>query len=235
MVRIATGKNHSLAIKGDNTIRAWGANDQGQLGDGTTVSRFAPVQVAGIGSALRIEGGGHTLAVKEDGSLAAWGDNTYGQLGNGTLAGRITPGNLEEPTFDQKLPMPVPNVLSGAFRASPKWIKVTHTIPGADIRHSANGQEPEQTDASIASGDSLAAGSGTTLLRFKAFKDGWASSRVAVSLVTAGGRVEAGANHSLALTPEGKLWSWGRNDFAQLGNGSGQDVQFPVRVNSIQR
>lgn len=44
-VSIAAGKSHSLAIKSDGTLCAWGGNGHGQLGDGTTTERYSPVQI----------------------------------------------------------------------------------------------------------------------------------------------------------------------------------------------
>ncbi len=46
---VAAGEGHSLALKGDGTVWAWGGNGYGQLGDGTTMDRSTPVQVKGPG------------------------------------------------------------------------------------------------------------------------------------------------------------------------------------------
>jgi alpha-tubulin suppressor-like RCC1 family protein len=68
-------------------------SDYGQLGDGTTGDRLAPVRVGtGGGWALVVAGGTHTLAVRSDGALLAWGLNLLGQLGDGTRVDRPTPG-----------------------------------------------------------------------------------------------------------------------------------------------
>jgi alpha-tubulin suppressor-like RCC1 family protein len=62
-------------------VWCWGANDRGQVGDGTTIDRRAPVPVAGLPHATAIDcGGEHTCAVA-GGELYCWGDNRYGQLG----------------------------------------------------------------------------------------------------------------------------------------------------------
>ncbi|MFD2329317.1 RCC1 domain-containing protein [Cohnella sp. GCM10020058] len=58
---IGAGLQHSLAAKyGDGTVWAWGDNGYGQLGDGTTTDRLSPVQAAGIGSIMRVEGGAYS-------------------------------------------------------------------------------------------------------------------------------------------------------------------------------
>ncbi len=80
---IASGRAHSLALKPDGTLWAWGENYYGQLGDGTTNSSPIPIEVQNDVMAVAA-GWEHSLALKFDGSLLAWGRNDYGQLGNGT-------------------------------------------------------------------------------------------------------------------------------------------------------
>ncbi len=83
---------HSLALKSDGTVWAWGWNGYGQLGDGTTTSRYTPVQVSGLTGVVAIAAGYyHSLALKSDGTVWAWGRNVYGQLGDGTTTSRYTP------------------------------------------------------------------------------------------------------------------------------------------------
>ncbi|KRE21939.1 RCC1 domain-containing protein [Paenibacillus sp. Soil522] len=70
----AGGRSHNLALKSDGTVWAWGDNDYGQLGDGTTTRRYPPVQVQGLGSVATIAAGtSHSLALKSDGTVWAWG------------------------------------------------------------------------------------------------------------------------------------------------------------------
>src|SRR5439155_229095 len=85
--QIAAGLNHSLAVKPDGTLWAWGANNYGQLGIGSTVGKWSPVQVSGLSNTVAAAGGAyHSLAVKADGTVWGWGLNDYGQLGDGTTA-----------------------------------------------------------------------------------------------------------------------------------------------------
>lgn len=81
--QISGGADHSLALKSDGTVWAWGENWWGQLGDGTTPGRSCkPVQVSGLSGVIAISGGGgHSLALKSDGTVWAWGYNKYGELG----------------------------------------------------------------------------------------------------------------------------------------------------------
>jgi len=93
-IAVAGGHEHSLALKSDGSVRAWGGNYCGQLGDGTTIDRATTVQVSGLtsNSSIAVAGGNsHSLAVKNDGTARAWGYNGYGQLGDGTTTNRTTP------------------------------------------------------------------------------------------------------------------------------------------------
>jgi uncharacterized protein (TIGR03437 family) len=76
VVAIAGGFTHTLALKGDGTVWAWGSNYVGELGDGTTTDRTAPVQVAGLTGVVAAAGGRcHSLALKGDGTVWAWGSS----------------------------------------------------------------------------------------------------------------------------------------------------------------
>ncbi|MFC3979438.1 RCC1 domain-containing protein [Streptosporangium jomthongense] len=89
---IAAGYGHSVALINDGTVKAWGGNGTGQLGDGTTTNRTAPAAVTGLTDVRLISSRGyHTLAVLNDGTVKAWGDNDQGQLGDGTTVDRKTP------------------------------------------------------------------------------------------------------------------------------------------------
>jgi alpha-tubulin suppressor-like RCC1 family protein len=70
----SAGGNHTLALKTDGSLWAWGNNDSGQLGDGTITARSTPVRVLDDVRAVAA-GTRHTLALKTDGSLWAWGSN----------------------------------------------------------------------------------------------------------------------------------------------------------------
>ncbi|MEV7025139.1 hypothetical protein [Kitasatospora sp. NPDC093558] len=99
VARIAAGANHNLALIGapggsGTTVKAWGYNATGQLGDGSTINRFAPVDTAlGTGGIHLIAAGcNHSLAVTgADRGLTAWGQNTSRQLGDGTTDYRTKP------------------------------------------------------------------------------------------------------------------------------------------------
>ena len=89
---VAGGEDHSLALKTDGTVWAWGSNFHGQLGNGTNTNSLTPVQVQNLSGVIAIAGGGwYSLALKNDGTVWAWGNNEFGQLGDGTNDDRHTP------------------------------------------------------------------------------------------------------------------------------------------------
>lgn len=73
---IATHSGYACALRGNGTVSCWGSNGTGQLGDGTTIARGAPVAVAGLPNATQIAvGNGHACARIADGSVRCWGRN----------------------------------------------------------------------------------------------------------------------------------------------------------------
>jgi alpha-tubulin suppressor-like RCC1 family protein len=89
---LAVGGSHVLALLEDGTVEAWGANNHGQLGDGTTVEKDSPVVVGAISDAVAVAAGQQfSLALLADGQVLAWGNGSVGQLGNGAMANSTTP------------------------------------------------------------------------------------------------------------------------------------------------
>jgi len=82
---VSAGAFHTVAIREDGTLWAWGLNTNGRLGDGTVIQHLSPVQIqpGTIWSSVSA-GGSHTVAIRGDGTLWAWGNNASGQLGDGT-------------------------------------------------------------------------------------------------------------------------------------------------------
>ena len=80
---IGAGVDHSCAVMEDGSVRCWGGNAQGQLGDGTTESRLTPVQVIGISDAIAVAAGGEfTCALIRRDGVMCWGAG--GRLGDGS-------------------------------------------------------------------------------------------------------------------------------------------------------
>jgi alpha-tubulin suppressor-like RCC1 family protein len=181
---VAAGGYHSLALKSDGSLWAWGYNSHGQLGDGTTLNRRSavPVRVNGFpmtGVAAMAANLEHSLAIKSDGSLWAWGANNYGQLGDGTTTDRYSP----VPVLDNGIPM------TGVVAAA------------AGGYHSL----ALKSDGSLwAWGDNTEGQLGNntlSLIPIPVIEGGFPMTGVAA--------VAAGVLHSLALKTDGSLWAWG--------------------------
>ncbi|CAM4263743.1 RCC1 domain-containing protein [Flavobacterium terrigena] len=93
--KISLGNTHNLAVKTNGTLWAWGKNDIGQLGDGTTSLKNIPTQIGTGTDWNKVSAtSSHSLAVKTDGTLWAWGNNNYGQIGDGTTVNKTTPTQI---------------------------------------------------------------------------------------------------------------------------------------------
>jgi len=104
---ISAGRSHSLALLKDGTVRAWGDNQMGELGDRTTTNRNRPVQVQGVRNAVAIAAGGDrfSAALLADGTVMTWGNSSTGALGRAPWG--------HPPWTDAGPPDPTPAVVAG--------------------------------------------------------------------------------------------------------------------------
>ncbi|NOV00989.1 RCC1 domain-containing protein [Paenibacillus planticolens] len=196
VIDVEAGFYHSLALKSDGTVWAWGSNVYSELGDGTTTNRSTPVQVSGLSNIVSISTKNyHSLAIKSDGTVWAWGYNTDGQLGDGTTTTPLTPVQV-----------------SGLSNISYVSAGSTHSL------------------AIKSDGTVWAWGNNTT----GQFGDGTTTSHttpVQIPGLSNVKVVEADWHHSLAIKNDGTLWAWGYNDAGQLGDGTtGSTYLSPVQV-----
>jgi alpha-tubulin suppressor-like RCC1 family protein len=85
---IAGGAYHSLALKSDGTVWAWGYNGSGELGNGNNTNTLVPVQVSGLTGVIAIAcGNSFSIAIRNDSTVWTWGSNLEGELGNGANTG----------------------------------------------------------------------------------------------------------------------------------------------------
>ena len=91
LAEMVSAGSHTMAIKIDGTLWAWGWNSTGRLGLGNSVETNTPTRVGTETNWSSVSAGSHTMAIKNNGTLWAWGDNSAGQLGLGNFEDRNTP------------------------------------------------------------------------------------------------------------------------------------------------
>jgi len=241
-VAIVCGGFASAQVTG---VWSWGANDEGQLGDGSLTDRPTAVHVAGLTGVVSVSAGWyHSLALKDDGTVWAWGWNLFGQLGDGTTTDRLTPVQVQGLSN-------VVEISAGAYHSLARlangqvwaWGRNengrlddgTTTDRLAPVRVSGLSsvvQISAGMDHSLArlEGGSVRAwgGNGTGQLGDGTTTERWTP--VAVTGLTNARHVAAGANHSAAALTDGTVWGWGWNARGQLGDGTWIDKHTPVQA-----
>lgn len=241
IIAVAAGENHSLALKSDGTVWAWGNNTYGQLGDtidpnqtnpdtGATViiaSSAVPIQISELSGITAIAAGtGFSMALKSDGTVWTWGRNDLGQLGNGTSLTYAS----SQPTADQL-----------AIEAKPTQLT---TLSGVVTGIAAGGYHALALkndgivwawglDSCGQVGDpALAVSSNCSLSSNRVIAHANATPQ-AVSGLTGVSSVAAGVNHSVARMSDGTVEAWGWNSSGQLGDGSTTDSSAPVTASGL--
>ncbi|WP_309889945.1 RCC1 repeat-containing protein [Archangium sp.] len=249
VVDIDTGSGHSLALKSDGTVWAWGYNAYGQLGDGTTTPRYVPVQVPGLTGVVAIAAGElHSLALKSDGTVLAWGRNGNGQLGDGTItSSRLSPAPVPGLTDVRTLGAGYNHSLavlgngtvwSWGLQANDSGLTVnqptpTQLVAPPGVRDLSGGQTFSLTMTeegafwSWGLNPNGQLGDNTLSARLQPVRVLFPSPITSLSF-------GPGPSHALALMANGDVWTWGLNATGQAGIGSEQNqVATPTIVPSL--
>ena len=207
---ISAGEYHSLALRNDGTVWAWGYNSDGELGNNTTTNSNKALEVLNtsgtpLSNIVAIAAGSlHNLAVDSSGNLWAWGYNTDGELGDGTTTHHLEAEqiNLSGTTL---------KAAAGAVSAC-RFCSMAITSTGTALAWGSN-----------ASGE---LGDGTTTNRL---------TPVAIENLTSVASISTGVYHAMATETNGSVWTWGLNTMGELGNGT-YDLNAhdsPVQITTV--
>jgi ABC-type multidrug transport system ATPase subunit/alpha-tubulin suppressor-like RCC1 family protein/CRP-like cAMP-binding protein len=209
------GKAWSLAVLRDGTVRAWGDNSNGQLGDGTTAKSPQPVTVSGLTGIVQVSAGlSHGLALSgprsaHPGTVYAWGNNKYGQLGISPFGG-------------QRLAPVAVSGLNGGVTAI------------------AAGKGGDYSLALMQNGTVMAWGRNEQGMLGSGSLSYGRSTPGPVQGLTNVVAIGAGGGTGFAVKSDGTVWAWGNDDFGQLGNGKiaqggfRKGVPTPQQVKGLQ-
>lgn len=190
VVSIACGFGHALALLRDGSVRAWGNNSNGQLGDGTRVSRASPVAVAGLTDVVALAAGLEgSYALRRDGTLWMWGVMASKAL----FPGATVPADP-------------------AARLAPVQLTTPEPMRALAVRY----QQP--TDSGLVVGRSGQVYFFGRDLRSMSWT-GFSESVVQVTSLTSALSVVVGIETAGALRADGSVWVWGRSRGGQFGDG----------------
>ncbi len=251
--KIAGGFTHSVALKSDGTVWAWGYNNYGALGDGSNTDRNTPVQVINISNVTAVACGAyHSLALKSDGTVWAWGYNHYGELGDGSGSHKNSPVQTSDLTG-------VSAIDGGDSHGIALKSDGTVWVWGDNLYRQLGKdgyfQSHVPIQVSTLSGITSIAGGSQHNLCIKSDGTVWTwgrndfgqlgdgststykSAPAQVSNIYNVTAITGGYFHSIALKSDGTVWAWGRNDYGQLGDGGtigySEYKAAPVQVSNL--
>ncbi|MFE7469304.1 Ig-like domain repeat protein [Streptomyces sp. NPDC057499] len=199
--KIVAGGNHSMALASDGRLFSWGLNGYGQLGNGTTTESLTPIEVdlpAGVTITQIAVSNSSSFALTSDGRILAWGSNERGTLGDGTTTNRTRP--VETLLPDGVTATDVDGGLHG----------VAATSDGRVFAWGANHEGQ--------------VGDGTTTDRLTPVPITFPAGTFITDIAASQG------GHSMALSSDGRVFTWGANNYGQIGDGTRNDRLTPYHV-----
>ena len=247
VVSLSLGSLHSCALLTDSTVKCWGYNYFGQLGDGTTTNSSIPVAVPALtGVATLTVGGNSSCAVLPGGAAKCWGRNKKGLFGNGTTTDSSSPVSLTGfgnvvvlsvgPDFSCAL------LVSGSVQCvGDRW--GGKLGDGSFAYRPTPAVVPNISATQAVSGNShmcvLVAGGTVKCWGYNVsgqLGDGSQSDRqlpVVVAGLTNVAAVSNGEHFSCAVITGGTVKCWGYNVYGQLGDGTDVNSAAPVSVANL--
>jgi len=250
---LAAGYEHTCAVTTGGAVECWGANESGQLGDGTTTNRTTPIGVQGLTAGVQsvVAGGdfsgGHSCALTTTGAVSCWGNDGSGQLGDGNTVNRSTPvtvtglaSNVRALTagYEHTCALTTAEAaLCWGYNSFGQLGNGTTDAQAAAVAVTGLGSGVQAVSAggwhtcAVTSGGAVLCWGGNSSGELG---DGTTSDRntpVAVVGLGSGVRVvQAGSEHTCALTTAGAEMCWGNNESGQLGNGTTTATRTPFTV-----
>jgi len=218
---LSAGFGQASAITSENRLFMWGQNNFYQLGDGTNTNRNLPVDITarfilpeGEKYASVSMGGYFSSALTTLNKYLSWGNNNVGQLGDGTNSLRSAPVRLILPRYTV-----MPNGL-------PVTEKISFTALGQLHSHFVTENSRVFSTGYNSYGQ---LGDGTSTLRYLPVE---ITANFGLNQDETIIYLDCGMNFSFALTSEGRVFSWGYNNFGQLGDGSTSIKYTPNEITS---
>lgn len=202
VLSVDAGEAHTCTVRGDGTVRCWGLNSDGQLGNNSTVDSPTPVTVWDITTAVAVSAGTtHTCALLADGTVRCWGANSNGQLGN-------------DSTRPSRVPVRVRG-LTGAVSIATGSFHTCAVLADGTVRCWGANSEGQLGDRTLDD------------RRLPVIVlDGPLGSSALLGRVA----IAAGAGHTCATSVGGQVRCWGQNAFGQLGDGTTVRRTSPATV-----
>ncbi len=222
VIAIATGGEHTCALRSGGTVWCWGDDFTGALGDGTRGNanhiRLQPVQVVQGSGKLAYAtaiaaGAGHTCARKSNGTVWCWGWDAHGELGDGTRGSNY-------------LRLKPVQVVQGSGKMTGVASIATRDISTCAVK-TAGGVWCWGSDSYGQLGDGTRGN--TQHLRLKPVQVVYGT-----GTLTSIGVITLGTRHTCAVKTTGTMWCWGWDVSGQLGDGTLGGGTMHIRLKPVQ-